>query len=311
MKFKLDSKNQALGPFEQFTILRWYYKNPYFKNSEEQVNEAVTCYNWCKATSDHLDYQRDGKEALIKTGMERFNKSHSEISSLLRSVDKLSGLIKNKLILAIEGIDGAGKTMQANLLKKKIEDTGKSCKIVSFPNYEGFFGEHIGQLLAGQKVHSAKTVDAQSMALWYAADRWSRKNEIIDAKEDVVILNRYTLSSVIYQSLRMDCKHEYNIADWIFDLEHVQFGLPVPDRYFILDITPQRASVNNDKKGDRIYVDSEPDVYEKDISFLINAREKYIDISNHLPFIDVIPCMENRNKMKAPSTIAEIIFEKV
>jgi hypothetical protein len=102
-------------------------------------------------------------------------------------------------ILAIEGIDGAGKETQAELLRDRLVGRGWSVRMLSFPVYSSFFGQSIRQLLDGQLGAgdvSADAVDPRSMALWYALDRWEAfrdpdlRRAGSAAREDCLLLNR-------------------------------------------------------------------------------------------------------------------------
>lgn len=106
--------------------------------------------------------------------------------------------------VAIEGIDGAGKATQTELLRARLVSSGFSVGVRSFPVYESFFGSTIRQLLDGRLPHSAETVDPCSMALWYALDRWEAVRALDRTEYDWLILNRFTLSNAVYQSARVE-----------------------------------------------------------------------------------------------------------
>src|SRR6266516_7919816 len=103
-------------------------------------------------------------------------------------------------LIAIEGLDGAGKTTQVSLLAERLAPH----EVVSFPRYDTFFGRQIRMLLDGVGGISAQTVDPRSMALWYALDRaqWARDRKA--GSDGVVLLNRYALSNAVYQSARSE-----------------------------------------------------------------------------------------------------------
>lgn len=70
-------------------------------------------------------------------------------------------------IIAFEGIDGSGKTLQWDLLTARLRSEGYRVGTKSFPIYESFFGSQVGRLLRGQPLR-ADEVDSRSMCLWYA-----------------------------------------------------------------------------------------------------------------------------------------------
>ena len=66
-------------------------------------------------------------------------------------------------IIAFEGIDGSGKTVQFNMLSDYLTDAGYKVARLDFPDYDSFFGKIIGKFLAGENYVDANTVDPMSM----------------------------------------------------------------------------------------------------------------------------------------------------
>ncbi len=188
------------------------------------------------------------------------------------SLIKIRGFELNCKIIAIEGIDGSGKNLQVDMLYERLALLGKKCEKLSFPKYDGFFGKEIGTMLKGDDSINAESIKGKSMALWYALDRWEVFKQVDLTKLDVLLLNRYTLSNVIYQGIEANEDFE----QWVFDLEHNILGLPQPDIYIILDVNQEMSKINVAKKGFREYVGSEPDIYEKKCDFMAKVRGKYI-----------------------------------
>ena len=73
-------------------------------------------------------------------------------------------------VIAFEGIDGSGKTVQFNILKDYLCNMGYDVDCKEFPVYESFFGSIIGDLLSGKNSTNAGTLDPMSMALWFAME---------------------------------------------------------------------------------------------------------------------------------------------
>ncbi|WP_053228467.1 dTMP kinase [Spirochaeta cellobiosiphila] len=210
------------------------------------------------------------------------------------------------LFIAIEGIDGSGKTTYLNYINNQLEAQGKKTVIFSFPEYDSFFGKEIGYLLSGKGDINANDVDPKSMSLWYALDRWNKLKNIDYTQYDYVFFNRYTLSSIIYQSIRYG-KADNEIRDWIIELEHGKLSLPIPDTYFIIDISTDLSSLNIDKKGHRDYVGEEKDVYEKTTNLLEEARKKYLNIEIPKSKKIIIKASENKDLKKIETVGDEIL----
>ena len=211
-------------------------------------------------------------------------------------------------IIAFEGIDGSGKTLQEELLHKRLRECGYTVMRKSFPDYSGFFGLQIGALLAGD-VLRADEIDSRSMCLWYALDRYASFKYYKDGESDFLLLNRYTVSNAVYQAIReIDLGMEDNWA-WVKRLEHKELGLPEPDLYILLDVEPQKAQQNVDKKGERDYV-SGRDVYESQKGLLERARERYLRIASRETNFEIIKCMADGTIM-SPETISDAVWAAV
>ena len=205
--------------------------------------------------------------------------------------------------ISFEGIDGTGKTTQINLTKEWLIHSNYKVTILSYPVYDSFFGKEIGKHLSGK---DNELTDPKSMALWFALDRWNDYKENKDTIEsyDIVLLNRYTLSSMVYQVIRADGSKE--LAAWIEDLEHNVLSLPRPDLYLIFDLPFNLAYRNNSIKGKREYIDHEVDKYESDEDLQVNARSLYKELGMSLPSGRIIECAEDGSMLSI-----EAIFHKI
>ena len=209
-------------------------------------------------------------------------------------------------IIAFEGIDGTGKTVQMERLCDRLTARGKAVKTLSFPVYTSFFGSEVGRLLAGKDGVRADEVDGKSMALWFALDRFEafRSFEYTDA--DVLLINRYVLSNAVYQSIR-DCDlGKPDLLDFVLSLEYEHFKIPRADAYLVLDMSPKSASKNVDSKGYRAYVGNARDVYEAVSDIQQRARMQYIDYARRLDNVSIIPCMQG-DSLKSIDEIGQLI----
>lgn len=201
------------------------------------------------------------------------------------------------IIIGIEGLDGSGKTVQAKKLSSVFEKQGKKVCLIDFPQYSSFFGKEIGSLLSGTHTASAMDLDEKSMCLWYALDRWEAIRKVEIEKYDYVIFNRYTLSSVVYQSARKFNAFNREFADWVFGLEHTHLMLPIPDIYIYLDTKTELCSQNVLKKGERSYVDG-LDVYERSRDLLACCHDIYKQLSEQILEIKFLKCTDDSGKLK-------------
>ncbi len=207
------------------------------------------------------------------------------------------------MIVAVEGIDGSGKSLHFDILEKYLNEQGRASIQISFPRYETFVGREIGQMLSGKTEVRADLVDARSMALWYAVDRYNcfRNNDF--SGYDYVLFNRYTLANAVYQSLRVPEIEREDFVNWVFELEHGEFKLPVPDCYIILDVDTEASKINVSKKGHRDYIGEEADVYEKNSTLMANARDMYLSLAKSIVNAKVISCMDESGNLLPPMEI--------
>lgn len=213
-------------------------------------------------------------------------------------------------IIAFEGIDGTGKSVQMERLSAHLKDNGRRVLTLSFPIYTSFFGAEIGRLLSGRDGVSACDVEGRSMALWYALDRFEALRDFDLSAADVLLINRYVLSNAVYQSIR-DCDlGKPDLLDFVLALEHGHFGIPRADMHLILDMAPANAALNVDKKGFREYVGMERDVYEAIPSLQERARLKYMEYAGRMDTIRVVPCMED-SALKSIEAIARDVLRAV
>lgn len=211
-------------------------------------------------------------------------------------------------IIAFEGIDGSGKTLQVGLLNEALVARGFSVRVISFPVYESFFGRECGTILSGSGPVRADELDPKSMSLWYALDRWKAFSALGCCDTDFLLLNRFTLSNAVYQSIRAPEAYKQQMVDWVLELEHGQLGLPVPDLYIILDLDPVLAQSNVLSKGHRDYVGNRRDVYEESGSILSLARQQYLALAAALGNTAVVDCLDKNGQMRDPANIQRDII---
>lgn len=212
------------------------------------------------------------------------------------------------IILALEGLDGSGKTIQSSLLYNHIKDMGKTILMLDFPQYNSFFGTEIGAMLSGKNAGlTAMDIDSKSMCLWYALDRHSTLLRHDWQEYDYILFNRYTLSNAVYQTARKYHEINRDFINWIFELEYNQLKLPIPDLYIFLE-TPVKDSKNNVlKKEGRTYVNGF-DVYEQSSSLLSCCRQIYLKLAETEKNIHILPCCEETGQMLPPEKIQEQII---
>jgi dTMP kinase len=159
------------------------------------------------------------------------------------------------LLIAFEGLDQSGKQTQAELLRQRLAASGRTVRLLSFPDYHTPIGIELGRALRGDHEYAADV-----MQLLYVANRYEWKDEIARERETgtILVCDRYLASSVAYGEA-----HGLDGA-W---LAEVQKYLPQPDLTILLDIPPDVSARR--KTSDR-------DKYERDLPMLARVRDSYL-----------------------------------
>lgn len=186
-------------------------------------------------------------------------------------------------LVVICGIDGSGKTVQADALARRVRGAGREVRAVEFPRYrEGFFGRVIARYLRGECATDAAQVDPYLAALPFACDRWECAERLRGWLADgvVVICNRYVPSNLAHQGGKIASKREREgFYDWVLRLEYEVFGVPRPDLHIWLDMPPGIAVRLIGSEQNRRYVSSERDIHEKSVRHLKATRAAYRELA--------------------------------
>lgn len=185
------------------------------------------------------------------------------------------------VLIAIEGIDGAGKGTQANLLSDRLQAEGIRAGGMQFPRYsETSFGAAIGDFLNG-KFGSLDQVHPQLAAVLYAGDRFESLELLQQTmtENDVVVLDRFTGSNLAHQAARLDGEASEKLRRWIENVEHNVFGLPRPNLNILIDISSDWSRELVGRKAARDYTDSEADLQESNLPYLERVRVCYRQIA--------------------------------
>jgi dTMP kinase len=175
------------------------------------------------------------------------------------------------LFISFEGIDGVGKSTQADLMENYLVSKGHSVVRTFEPG-----GTDLGTEIRHLLLHRKGEVSARSEALLYAADRAHHVASKIApalAEGKVVITDRFLDSSVAYQGAgrELDLTEIRNISLWAVN------NL-LPDLTVLLDLDAELASKRRGQTGE------EPDRLEREkIDFFEAARNSYLELAKNEP----------------------------
>ena len=217
---------------------------------------------------------------------------------------------KGKLIVVEGACDGIGKSTQYNLLKERLKEDGFNVTSHHFPTYGSYQAASVEKYLKGD-FGSPKDLSPYFVNSLYANDRVITWNTILKEKYDkgdIILLDRYTTSSLIYQSALIDdIEEKKKFIDYVVDFEYKKLGIKEPDQVIFLQapfdlVTEMR---NKRKENDGV----ENDIHERDIEFMKKVYESAMFIAEYLSW-DMIKCDENNN-MRSINDIHEEIYSRV
>ncbi|KAL9639654.1 MAG: hypothetical protein Q9164_000783 [Protoblastenia rupestris] len=135
-------------------------------------------------------------------------------------------------LIAIEGLDRAGKSTQHARLCEHLEAQGHRVKRLRFPDRTTPIGASISSYL-----QSNLELEDHAIHLLFSANRWEAAPSIIAAIEGgtTVVVDRYYYSGIVYSSAK---NKEDLTLQWARTPE---VGLPKPDLVVFLDISTDAA----------------------------------------------------------------------
>ncbi|MGO8966216.1 dTMP kinase [Mycobacterium sp.] len=168
------------------------------------------------------------------------------------------------MLIAIEGVDGAGKRTLTEGLRQAFEAAGRSVATLAFPRYgQSVAADVAAEALHGQHGNLASSVYA--MAMLFALDRAGGADQIRDLcrDHDVVILDRYVASNAAYSAARLHQQADGEVVGWVHDIEYRRLHLPAPDWQVLLGVPAELADQRARHRARRD-ASRERDAYERD-----------------------------------------------
>jgi dTMP kinase len=168
------------------------------------------------------------------------------------------------VLIAIEGVDGAGKRTLTDGLRAALVSSHRSVADLAFPRYgRSITADLAAEALHGQHGDLASSVYA--MAVLFAIDRAGARDHITEllATHDVVILDRYVASNAAYSAARLHQGVDGEVVEWVRALEFDRLQLPRPDRQILLDVPAELAAERAERRTEQ-EVDRARDAYERD-----------------------------------------------
>lgn len=197
----------------------------------------------------------------------------------------------NGKLIVIEGAcDGIGKTSQYKLLKKYLEDKGYNVCSHHFPTYDSKQGKLTEYYLNGD-FGNPKDLSPYLVNSIYAVDRaitWNNKLKDAYDNGNIILLDRYTTSSLIYQSALFESENEKKaFIDYVTDYEYNKLGIKKPDKVIFLTADFDLVSSMRSKRESNDGVKN--DVYERDNKLMKKIYDNAMFVSDYLDF-EIVKC---------------------
>ena len=176
--------------------------------------------------------------------------------------------MKKNVFIALEGIDGSGKSSQAKRLADAL--TGKGHKVyATFEPTNGYIGSIIRNILRG-----TIKADEKVIAGLFVADRLDHLlNEdygIVKKMQEgyTVITDRYYFSSYAYHGTHID-------MGWVIEANKMSASILRPDVNIFIDVPPQVSMqrISAARQGTELY---------ETLENLQNVRAKYMEAFDQL-----------------------------
>lgn len=154
------------------------------------------------------------------------------------------------MFVVVEGIDGAGKDTQINLLRNKMQFAYFKHPTRTFPTMRDY--------LDG-KLH----LEPKALFLLFLSDIANEQEKIADNRE-LTIVDRYVFSTIAYEIEGISYYEAKGIVEAV--------GYHPPDKVILFDIPADYASTR--KKSQK-----KPDRYESNPGYLERVRERFLQLA--------------------------------
>lgn len=217
---------------------------------------------------------------------------------------------QGKLIVIEGACDGIGKSTQFEMLKERLTKEGYEIYNHHFPTYNTIQGRLVEEYLKGN-LGKKEELSPYFIHMLYAVDRaitWEKELKEQYENGKIILLDRYTTSSIIYQAaLIKDTQERKDFINYVIDYEYNKLGIKKPDKTIFLsaDFNVITNLRNQRKENDGI----ENDIHEKDIEFMKKVYDNAMFCAYYLGW-DIINCSD-KEKMFEKEKIHEKVYKLV
>lgn len=200
-------------------------------------------------------------------------------------------MVKGSLIV-ISGSDGAGKATQTKNLYNLAADNHYAVQKLRFPRYESPTGKVVRDYLDG-RFGKLDEIKPEAAAMWFAADRFSVKDEIVGALEKGInlILDRYTPDNLAHQGCKYQGQKRTEMIMWVQQLEYRLLGLPKPDLTLCLHLPARVSAEAVTARGEQ------KDMHESNPEYLSEVEKTFLSLADIEPNYKIFDCMKGSQRL--------------
>ena len=189
------------------------------------------------------------------------------------------------MFITFEGIDGSGKSTQANFLKNQLQNDGYDVILLREPGGT-IISEKIRDLVLN---HRASSVSPLTEALLIASSRYQLVNEIILPalkKNTIVICDRYIDSTIAYQGYGRGIN-----VSWLNEINKYSLMHANPELTYLFDLKVEDSMLRiKNKNKDRIELEGK--------DFLSKVRNGYLKLAKNSKRFILLNAMDSPEKLK-------------
>lgn len=217
-------------------------------------------------------------------------------------------------LIAIEGIDGAGKQTQTKLLVEALDCMGYKVKPLSFPCYDAPHSALVKYYLDGGFGPDPMAVSPYAASSCYAIDRYgsfvNNWEKDYDDPDTIIVVDRYVASNAIYQGAKFKSIAEAQaFCSWLDTFEHTQLGLPRPDMTIFLDVQRDVTIKLIEHRENKFSHEDKKDIHESDTAFMDRSANMARTLAKSYGWTTIQCCQDG--EMRIRTDIAQEVIQKV
>lgn len=218
--------------------------------------------------------------------------------------------------IVLEGLDGAGKSTQIELLKDFLKQRGIPYQYIHFPRTDTptIYGEMVANFLKGD-YGAIDNVNPYLVALLYAGDRNDAKEILSNwlGQGYLLVVDRYVYSNMAFQGAKFkDPVEKQKLKKWINRLEYEYHKIPKPTVSIFLHMNFEfiRQKLLDARKGDdRKYLQGKVDIHESSLEFQEKVEAEYMQLVKEEEDFHAIDCFAENGETLSPGAIHKKIID--